>query len=35
MDTVAGKLQWSIAKEEDNNHVIGWVYIERKEIITE
>lgn len=25
--------QWFIAKEEDNNRVIGWVYLERKERI--
>lgn len=27
--------QWRLAKEEDTNNVIGWVYLERKERITE
>jgi len=25
--------QWVLAPEEDNNHVYGWVYIERRERI--
>ena len=24
---------WTIAKEEDTNHVLGWVYLERLEVM--
>lgn len=27
--------QWRLAKEEDDNRTMGWVYLERRERITE